>query len=311
MRIKFFFLILLVLSVGLSDISAQEDSGGAPANQTPKSISGGVLNGKATNLVKPQYPAAAKAVRAEGAVNVQVTIDEEGNVIAASAVSGHPLLRAAAVQAARASKFSPTTLQGQPVKVTGIIVYNFVLPKVPQTRDSEKLIPMGLAMFLTALKDIPGDEESAQILRELGNELPASMKAEKSQFDKLARAKTASEKGRIIDEIIASMRKDSTGTDTWMIDLGKQWGGAIGEAFKITDSEYQRDRQNFIKSLQGMNWLLESPPKDFSEETIDKIRAIASYNDETDAITPEFISDFFKASFDFIQYMIDDGKRGN
>lgn len=88
-------------------------------------ISGGVLNGKATNLVKPPYPPAAKAVRASGAVNVQVTIDEQGNVISASAVSGHPLLRASAVQAARASKFSPTILSGTPVKVIGVIVYNF------------------------------------------------------------------------------------------------------------------------------------------------------------------------------------------
>lgn len=92
----------------------------------PKTVSGGVVNGKATNLVKPPYPAAARAVRAAGAVNVQVTIDESGNVISASAVSGHPLLRAAAVQAARSSKFSPTQLSGQPVKVTGVIVYNFV-----------------------------------------------------------------------------------------------------------------------------------------------------------------------------------------
>lgn len=92
----------------------------------PKTISGGVVNGKATNLVKPPYPAAARAVRASGAVNVQVTIDESGNVISASAVSGHPLLRAAAVAAARSSKFSPTMLSGQAVKVTGVIVYNFV-----------------------------------------------------------------------------------------------------------------------------------------------------------------------------------------
>ncbi|HNU08779.1 MAG TPA: TonB family protein [Pyrinomonadaceae bacterium] len=91
----------------------------------PKVISGGVVNGKATNLVKPPYPAAARAVRASGAVNVQVTIDENGSVISASAVSGHPLLRAAAVQAARSSRFSPTLLSGQPVKVTGVIVYNF------------------------------------------------------------------------------------------------------------------------------------------------------------------------------------------
>jgi len=91
----------------------------------PKTISGGVVNGKARNLVTPAYPAAAKAVRASGAVNVQVTIDEAGNVISASAVSGHPLLKASAVQAARASKFSPTQLSGQPVKVTGVIIYNF------------------------------------------------------------------------------------------------------------------------------------------------------------------------------------------
>ena len=96
------------------------------AKPVPKTISGGVVNGKATNLVKPPYPAAARAVRAAGAVNVQVTIDENGNVISASAVSGHPLLRAAAVSAARSSKFSPTMLSGQAVKVTGVIVYNFV-----------------------------------------------------------------------------------------------------------------------------------------------------------------------------------------
>ena len=97
-----------------------------PKPAPPKIVSGGVVNGKATNLVKPPYPAAARAVRAAGAVNVQVTIDESGNVISASAVSGHPLLRASAVAAARSSKFSPTMLSGQAVKVTGVIVYNFV-----------------------------------------------------------------------------------------------------------------------------------------------------------------------------------------
>ena len=94
----------------------------------PKTVSGGVVNSKATNLVKPSYPPAARAVKASGAVNVQVTISESGSVISASAVSGHPLLRGAAESAARSSKFSPTLLSGQPVKVTGVIVYNFVAP---------------------------------------------------------------------------------------------------------------------------------------------------------------------------------------
>ena len=95
----------------------------------PRTISGGVLNGKAVSLPAPEYPAAAKAVRAQGAVSVQIMIDEEGSVISATAVSGHPLLRAAAEAAARLATFGPTQLSGQPVKVTGILTYNFVLPK--------------------------------------------------------------------------------------------------------------------------------------------------------------------------------------
>ena len=89
-------------------------------------ISGGVLNGKAISLPKPGYPPIARAAHASGTVVVQVLIDENGNVVSAHAVSGHPLLQAAAVGAAKQARFSPTKLSGQPVKVTGVIQYNFV-----------------------------------------------------------------------------------------------------------------------------------------------------------------------------------------
>ena len=92
-------------------------------------ISGGILNGRANSLPKPEYPAAAKAVRAGGAVVVRVVVDESGDVISATAVSGHPLLRATSVDAARSAKFPPTMLSGKQVKVTGMLVYNFVPPK--------------------------------------------------------------------------------------------------------------------------------------------------------------------------------------
>ncbi|MGI8468147.1 MAG: energy transducer TonB, partial [Pyrinomonadaceae bacterium] len=59
-------------------------------------------------------------------VNVAVTIDADGNVLTAHAVSGDPLFREAAEEAARASTFSPTILAGKKVQVSGIIVYNFV-----------------------------------------------------------------------------------------------------------------------------------------------------------------------------------------
>ena len=96
-----------------------------------KTVSGGVLNGKAVTLPKPDYPPAARAVGAGGTVMVQITIDEQGNVISAAAVSGHPLLQRAATDAARQATFSPTLLAGEPVKVSGVITYTFVAPVNP------------------------------------------------------------------------------------------------------------------------------------------------------------------------------------
>jgi len=109
-------------------VEMKEEAPEAPAPKpTPHApISGGVLNGKAIHLVTPPYPAIARSAHASGPVQVQVLIDENGNVVSANAVSGDPLLRAAAVAAAHASKFSPTKLSGQPVKVNGVIIYNFV-----------------------------------------------------------------------------------------------------------------------------------------------------------------------------------------
>lgn len=76
-------------------------------------------------LPAPPYPKMAAAIKATGSVEVKVTIDEEGNVVEAEAVSGHPLLVKAAVDAARNAKFEPVKVQNYPVRVSGIIVYNF------------------------------------------------------------------------------------------------------------------------------------------------------------------------------------------
>ncbi len=120
------FLLIAVLSFTSFVFGQNVPPAPPPPAKLPSTISGGVLNGKATSLPKPTYPPAARAVNAEGAVSVQVLIDERGTVISASAVSGHPLLRAAATDAARGARFSPTLLQGEPVKVSGVITYNFV-----------------------------------------------------------------------------------------------------------------------------------------------------------------------------------------
>jgi TonB family protein len=86
----------------------------------------GVEAGRALELPKPAYPLIARAAHASGTVEVKVIIGLDGSVIAAAAISGHPLLQAAAVAAARDARFAPTKLNGEPVKVVGVIQYNFV-----------------------------------------------------------------------------------------------------------------------------------------------------------------------------------------
>jgi TonB family protein len=84
----------------------------------------GVLNSRAISLPQPAYPPIAKTAKVSGKVTVQVLVDEQGRVIAARAISGHPLLQSAAVTAARQAKFRPRNVNGKPVKVSGTIVYD-------------------------------------------------------------------------------------------------------------------------------------------------------------------------------------------
>lgn len=101
-------------------------------NIPPPSIirrSEGVLRGNAINRALPQYPAIAKDAEIEGDVVVEVTIDEEGKVALARVVSGHPLLQASAIVAAKEWTFNPTSIDGTPVKVSGVLTFRFALDK--------------------------------------------------------------------------------------------------------------------------------------------------------------------------------------
>lgn len=140
----------------------------------PKAISGGVLNGKAINLPKPIFPPAARAVNAEGVVSVQVLIDEEGNVALANAISGHPLLRAAAVEAARGARFSPTSLSGVLVKVSGVITYNFVGSFTP-----------GMLGYEIGYAERAGSFSENSFAKSLAARLPGDWSSEKETLESL------------------------------------------------------------------------------------------------------------------------------
>ncbi|MDT5063741.1 MAG: hypothetical protein QOH63_4200 [Acidobacteriota bacterium] len=102
------------------------DTGTKHRDDLVKLVDAGVVNGKALSLPKPAYPPDARNERVSGTVEVKVIIDETGKVTFACAVAGHPLLQAASENAAMEARFSPTLVQGVPVKVTGIVTYNFI-----------------------------------------------------------------------------------------------------------------------------------------------------------------------------------------
>lgn len=128
---RFSLMIVLIAAAAICSFAQSE---------APKVIRGGVLNGKAVSLPKPEYPAVAKAARIGGLVQVAIVVDENGNVESANAVRNEKeeteeptqvtdakaALRAAAEEAALKAQFSPTLLSGNPVKVSGVISYNFV-----------------------------------------------------------------------------------------------------------------------------------------------------------------------------------------
>jgi TonB family protein len=86
-----------------------------------------VMNGKALTLITPGYPPEARARHLAGSAYIAVLIDEDGNVSRARSVCGGNLeLNQASVMAAQRSKFSPTKVKGEPVQVTGLIIYRFI-----------------------------------------------------------------------------------------------------------------------------------------------------------------------------------------
>jgi len=82
-------------------------------------------------LLKPlsaDYPAAAKRVKAEARIGVDVLVDENGKVIdtrIAEGGGGGLGFEEACTKAARAGQFQPATKDGVPVKMWSTVYFTF------------------------------------------------------------------------------------------------------------------------------------------------------------------------------------------
>jgi protein TonB len=97
-------------------------------NKTPTGpLEVGSLVAYATKKTNPVYPTVARSMRMTGIVKVEVVVDEEGNVTDVQTTKGPSLLQSAAQDAIRKWRFKPFQRDGEPVKATGYVSFNFNL----------------------------------------------------------------------------------------------------------------------------------------------------------------------------------------
>lgn len=87
---------------------------------------GGILNAKAKILPKPEYPSEARSKRLGGSIPVRVKVDEQGNVLEVKTICGNEILGKATEEAVRKAKFETVSVNGKPIKYSGIVIYNYV-----------------------------------------------------------------------------------------------------------------------------------------------------------------------------------------
>lgn len=218
--------------------------------QTEKIISAGVVNGRAVYLEKPIYPVAAIYTKTYGTVKVSVLIDEQGNVLKAEVVSGNPLLIGNTISAAYNSKFEPITISGNPVKVRGVIHYNFI----PEEYN---------------WLDIGNNFQNWR----LDKMLPSGFEEEKNLFESY---KIADDENQI--SILQTIRSSIEGKIS--DDAKKLWLFQVGILFAEIENNCCR-AENLSESIEKLQILLISPPEKVSPLLIKKLNLLVELSEQT------------------------------
>lgn len=240
---------------------------------TPK-VTGNVIR-RAIDLAKPIYPTFAKGEKVGGKVEVQVTIDEKGNVILAKAISGSAKFQEAAVKAALASKFALTILQGKPVKITGTIIYNFH----PKETNEEKLKYTLLGVFFPIARTAPMNEWGAPLTeKQIANE--PILKEILLPITQINSQTGMENRLKILNQVQESLEKILTGDNAWQFNFGKELGGLMTEIAKINnDHTANLDEIIVKKHLSKMSDSLVTAPPEYPLDILGKFKEIITLRD--------------------------------
>ena len=309
-------LIRLLFAVALLNFIShgQEEERPAPPPPppAPKRISGGGLNAKAIELPAPLFPAEARAMNLAGTVSVRVVINESGIVTSAKAISGPEPLRAAAEDAARRAKFSPTRLAGVPVKVEGVIHYNFKNPEATEIGDEEERYIWSLGMFfaVAAADDdqinlqFGGRDELDKLLIDLTEDLPPAFVPHRPLFEKVVNSSGA-DRGEAVAELTSSLKTSLTIDQQWQVDLGSAIGNLMialsraAQKYELTGEIDSNEIKAYLSEVEGF---VQKAPKDFAPDVLAKIGQISERNSGAMA-SPEDLTALMTSILDLIDML--------
>lgn len=257
LKLNLFLSICLALFSLNNFAVAQEQSNPGVNDGTIKNLQ----PGKALEMPKPKFPPTAKALGISGQVNVFVTIDENGRVIAAVAKSGSPLLAAAAVEAAKLATFTPTILDGKAVRVKATVAYNFI-----RSPNWEK-IGLSLGSIESQIPVFGDDDtESDFISKELG-EL-------KNELADILQEKDIKNKARLAAKAINLIHQKlliQEPTSAWHFRLG-----VVRSKFSIkTGAE-----NLFADNLPKIKELFDSASSDVPLERLDDLSRVLTFSNK-------------------------------
>lgn len=100
-------------------------SGMAMLASAQEAVPTAVAMARATKKVAPEFPAAARQLNITGMSEVEVQVNEAGDVVEAKILKGNAIFSANSMAAARQWKFTPMMKDGATQKFTTVLIFNF------------------------------------------------------------------------------------------------------------------------------------------------------------------------------------------
>lgn len=220
------------------------------------------INGRATLLVQPEIPPDVSLDKTDGkTLIVMITVDAEGNVISAKCARECPKkLVGAAEAAARASKFRPLIVSGQPVKYEGTLMYTIAVERINWYR-------FGMALHSTYIFDnLSLGPVAAMLTNEFDAERSKLQELDRSGIELAVRWKT-------IESVKGSIREKLQGKDAWWFDLAF----AMREVSAPFQSDKKLDLSEVQAAISNLAKFIESAPSDVPTPMVENLRTLANY----------------------------------